>query len=158
MSTSTDGDVVEITESIDATNVKTIDPDDSVVLETVKPIEKQSDKSEVIVINSDANLENKTDAKTASSLVDKKETIKETENRETITVSNEKKPNNLDSSIPSTSSKPINLETDVNSDEIYIVESLLKSRIRKNKGVEHKEYLVKWKGYSNKYNTWLVIN
>lgn len=39
--------------------------------------------------------------------------------------------------------------------EIYTVEALLKSRVRKSKGTEYKEYLVKWKGYTSKYNTWV---
>lgn len=41
---------------------------------------------------------------------------------------------------------------EVNTDEIYTVEALLKSRVRKNKGVEHKEYLVKWKGEFHNMN------
>jgi len=57
--------------------------------------------------------------------------------------------------LETTSTKNNATTTDLNTEAIYTVEELLKCRVRKIRGGgEVKEYYVKWKDYSQKYNTW----
>lgn len=42
------------------------------------------------------------------------------------------------------------MDTSSSDDKLYIVESILKKRVRKGR----EEYLVKWKGWNHKHNTW----